>query len=141
MHTSPMKKTKRIVSSTATYRWVPMYGTKTTKPSVTIPGESYTIHQLFERANAGVPMDFTVKVREGYFDNPEDFDGFAPEAVDIVDLHEQKKASTEIIRDAKQKLSDVKKTDSQEAKRAPKSKEVSENDAESVNEKKSENEP
>mgnify|MGYP000726811035 CR=1 FL=1 len=136
-----MKKRKRIVSSNANYVWLPEYGTKTTQPSVTVPGESYTIHQLFERANAGVPMDFTVKVREGYFDNPEDFDGFAPEAVDIVDLHEQKEASIEIIKDAKQKLSDVKKTDSQEAKRTPKLKEVSENDSESVNEKKSENEP
>jgi len=78
---------------------------------MTVPGESYTIQQLFDRANAGVPLDVSVNVNEGYFANPEDFEDFAPHpGLDRVDYENIMEQSRQVIESAKAVLSSLGKT-------------------------------
>lgn len=85
--------------------WNPEWGTVIQGDSLTVPGEAYTIQQLFERANAGVPLDVSVNVREGFYADDADFDTFAPENdFEFSDAHESAVQAMETIADANAKL-------------------------------------
>jgi len=90
--------------------WNPDNGSYTMQDSLTVPGEAYTIQQLFDRAQSGVPMDVSVKVHPGIFAEDADFDTFAPEAdFDLVDAENLARESSETINQAKEALKESKK--------------------------------
>jgi len=92
-------------------KWLKRYGETNKQDSMTVPGESYTIQQLFDRANAGVPLDVSVNVNEGYYANPEDFEDFAPHpGLDRVDYENIIEQSRQVIESAKAVLSSLEKT-------------------------------
>lgn len=100
-----MKKQTIKINTALTYKWIPAYGTTPKMESLTVPGEAYTIQQLLDRTQGGIPINSLVDVKEGHFASDADYDTFVPEPdFDIVDadlLHQQ---STAVIKDAEQKL-------------------------------------
>jgi len=97
------KMTKRKVKNIWSYKGPDTENTK--GESLTVPGEAYTIEELFARTNAGIPLETVVNVRSDTFASDEDFDVFVPENdFDMVDVMELKQQSEETIRDAKLKL-------------------------------------
>jgi len=96
-------KTKRKVTNIWSYKGPDKE--VNTGESLTVPGEAYTIEELFARTNAGIPLETVVNVRSDTFATDEDFDVFVPENdFDMVDVMELKQQSEETIRDAKLKL-------------------------------------
>ena len=78
--------------------------------SLTVPGEAYTIPQLMERVNGGIPLNTLVDIKEDHFASDADFDTFVPEAdYDLVDAMEHQQQSAEIIADAQERLTKAEK--------------------------------
>lgn len=97
---------KNIKGRSLIRKWLKQYGEHITGESLTVPGEAYTIQQLFDRAQAGVPLDVSVNLRQGYYSDDADFDTFAPEAdFDFADAQEAIRQSQEVISEAKEALS------------------------------------
>jgi len=98
-----MARNKRKHTHSANYVFKKEYGEKNTKDSLTVPGESYTVNQLLERARSGVPIAQMVNVKKGYFDEGAEIDDFAPEPdFDLVDIENMAHQSSEIIHRAKE---------------------------------------
>jgi len=119
LHKSYKMKSKRKVTNIWSYKGPDKETIK--GDSLTVPGEAYTIEELFARTNAGIPLETVVNVRSDTFASDEDFDVFVPENdFDMVDVMELKQQSDEVISDAKLKLekSSKKKTSTQETKAA-----------------------
>lgn len=85
-----------------TYQWLPEYGTTILGESLTVPGEAYTIEQLYERSRGGIPIDTLVHVKDAFYESDADFDTFAPEGdFDLVDAQEMADSAAETIRQAR----------------------------------------
>jgi len=88
--------------------------------SLTVPGEAYTIPELYERSQAGIPLETSVNVHPDTFGTDADFDTFVPEAdFDISEAAQMGQEAHNLIEQAKLKLDeseDDNKTPSQETK-------------------------
>jgi len=90
---------------TTIYNYTGPKGEINESDSLTVPGEAYTINQLLERANGGIPLNSLVEIKEGHYASDADFDTFVPEAdYDIAEAHEDQQKAAEIIADAKKRL-------------------------------------
>jgi len=104
------KNIKTSYRTQHTYEFRTEFGTTNTQPSLTIPGDAYTIPQLLEKARGGIPLSSLINVKEGHFSKEEDFEAFAPEPdFDFVDVENLKNASDEIIKEAEKELAEIKK--------------------------------
>jgi len=75
---------------------------KTVGESLAVPGESYTIPELFARTQAGIPLETSVNVHDDVYANDGSFDTFIPEAdFDISEAHQIAQEAAETIRAAK----------------------------------------
>jgi len=85
------------------YQWLPEYGELPVGESLTVPGESYSIPALLERARNGVPLNSLVEVRPDYYASEEDFDAFTHDGdIDLVDIHKIAEESTATIKQAEE---------------------------------------
>jgi len=97
---------------TTIYNYKGPKGEVNNSDSLTVPGEAYTINQLLERANGGIPLNSLVEIKEGHFASEADFDTFVPEAdYDIAEAHEDQQKAAQIIADAKKALAKQKEAE------------------------------
>jgi len=108
-----MKNMKKQITQFRThfnYKWLPEYGTPDMGDSLTVPGEAYTIQQLLDRAQGGIPINTLVDVKDGHYASDADFDTFVPGPDhDMVDTENMAEEALAVIADAKQKIESTKK--------------------------------
>ena len=100
-----MNKKKRVPVYQTVLSYIGQRQEVNNSPSMTVPGESYTIPELFEKARGGIPVESIINVREGEFaDTDATHEDFAPEDdFDLADLHEMDTLSKAVIADALEK--------------------------------------
>ena len=95
-----MGKRKRIIHNI--YTVTPSKGEVSKGTSVTVPGESYTIQELFQRSQSGIDLP----VRNQYYGDDSSLDDHDLEKINSLDLVEQEIAlqqASQVIEKAKQK--------------------------------------
>jgi len=99
-----MKKSKKPAYLTQhTYTCKP--GKIFTQESLTVPGEAFTIQELLDRANAGVPLQSLVRIHDEKYVNNDDFDLYTNDGdLDISDIHNIAEFAHDTIQEAKDKL-------------------------------------
>jgi len=104
-------KRKPRYNTCETYEWKDEFGTGANGESKTVPGESYTINQLLQRAQSGIALNTIVDVKDPYFATDDDFDTFAPEGeMDLVDYENLDRESRQTIAEAETALAEGSKT-------------------------------
>lgn len=105
-------KTKRLVKPS---EWrLDEYGMeKNTLPSVTVPGESYTVQQLFQRMQNGLMPDIA---KNGSFDSHASLDSDDIEKIAHLDLYERQQFQTELASQMLEKETRVKELQAEQAR-------------------------
>lgn len=72
------KKNTIRISSWLNYEHLPQHIEHPTGESETVPGEAYTIPELYARANGGISVESLVHVKDANYTDTEDFDDVDP---------------------------------------------------------------